>query len=253
MKKRPILIIAGLDPTGGAGVAIDIRVAAAYERPCAVAITACALQTHSRGFTVESTQTDCFTDMLTCALAAHPEAVKIGMLASEPIAEITAEALSQYPELPVVLDTVFTSTSGLNLIDKRGKAVVRKKLLPAATLITPNWGEAGELAGLKITTQSEAAEAGKSLFEQAGTPVLVTGGHSDGIPVDILVDSEGIVELPSERVRGEFRGTGCALSSMIAAELADGLPLRRAVLSARAFLAASMANSAPPYINIGRR
>ena len=104
------------------------------------------------------------------------------------------------------------------------------------------------MTGLEVNNIETGIISAKQIFKDIGTPVLVTGGHDDGAPVDILIDDAGLIELPSERVPGVFRGTGCALSSAITAELAEGRSLRRAVLSAKEFLSASLANSTPPCI-----
>jgi len=250
MKNRTLLAISGLDPTGGAGMAMDIRVATAYGFLCAPIVTGLAIQTNDEGISLEATNSKNFSLMLDCALSTKPLAVKIGMLANSPNAEIVSDKLSGISGLQVVLDTVLASSSGMPLIDVSGIEIMKKRLIPIAAVFTPNWPEASVLSGRTIESLSDAIDCAKALFDEFNSPVLLTGGHCPGKPVDILVDSDGVVELPSEKIPGSFRGTGCALSMMITAELAEGRSLRRAVLSARECLAASMANSTQPYITI---
>ncbi len=248
MNRKPIIAIAGLDPTGGAGILMDARVFAAYGRPCAGAITAIADQTHERGVEVHPTSLSVFQEMLDCALDTNPAAVKIGMLTNSDLCRIVFEKLSEKPELPTVLDPVIRSSSGMSLLDKRGVDFLKSDLIRIVDLITPNWAEAAILSGRKIVDLEAATGAGRIMFEKYGVPALVTGGHSQGDPVDILVDKAETLEFSAERVSGEFRGTGCALSSMITAELADGKLLQQAILSAKESLAAALAKSTPPYI-----
>jgi len=246
----PILSIAGLDPTGGAGILLDIAVCAARGKPCAGAVTGIAVQTHEKAIFVEPTAPRLFRSMLEAAISAEPAAIKIGMLANRTIAEIVADTLEKTAGIPVVLDPVIRSTSGLELLDTDGVAFLRQKLLQKCDIVSPNWDEAAVLTKIPVNDIKSAAVAGKQIHSDSGVAVIVTGGHASGEPVDVLVDDYGVIELPSERINGDFRGTGCVLSSMIAIELADGKSLRRAVLSAKELLAASLAKSRPPYITI---
>jgi len=226
---------------------LDARVFAAYGRPCAGAITAITVQTLDNGLSVHPIEPQLFRRNLDAALATGPEAIKIGMLGNVAITSQVADTIRDIA-IPIVLDPIIRATSGLQLLDEEGVIFLQRELLRFCNIVTPNWDEASLLTGLDVSNIGTAAVAARQIFESSDVPVLVTGGHSKSDLVDILVDDAGLIELPSDRVAGDFRGTGCALSSAIATELADGNSLRRAALSAKEFLAASLANSTPPYI-----
>ena len=248
MLSTAILVIAGLDPTGGAGIAADVRVCGARGFSSSVVVTAIANQTHDVGLTVRPLDAAVVSESLEAALSVGPAAIKIGMLANAGVVRVVADRLTALDGCPpIVVDPVMASSSGMELLDEDGLAAMVERLFPISTLVTPNWDEAAALSGIEVDSVRSAFEAG-DIIRKLAPAVLVTGGHSDGDPVDVLVDRSGRIELPSPRVDGDFRGTGCALSSLIAMELAKGKGLREAVLSAKGVLAASLARSKPPYI-----
>ncbi|HDR90960.1 MAG TPA: hydroxymethylpyrimidine/phosphomethylpyrimidine kinase [candidate division Zixibacteria bacterium] len=250
MTKPRIITIAGLDPTGGAGISADIRAAGAMGVPCGVAVTAVALQTHRTGISVEPTPEYVFRKSLEFCFAEPFGGVKIGMLGNRRIAEVVFEILDG-GNIPIVLDTIIASSSGMRLIDDAGLEFMREKLFPISSLLTPNIPECEKLTGKQITTTSEAIGAGRELFERTGTPVLLKGGHLLGNATDYLIDGSGVAEFSGVRVDKDFRGTGCALSTLITAGLALGMPLKSAIHSAKLHLAKSMAESTPPYLIFG--
>lgn len=251
MAAKPIVIIAGLDPTGGAGISMDIRAAASLNSPCAVAATGFALQAHDKGYRVEITPPEVFRKNLECCFSVDAGAVKIGMLSSGEIAETVTHLLVLHNDLPVVVDPVIESSSGMKLIDHNGLGILTKKILPIASLITPNWPECKILTGEEVDSLKKAIIAGEKLFEKTGAPVLVKGGHSCERPVDVLVEDSGITEFVGEKIAGDFRGTGCALSSLIAAGLANGDDLIFAIRKAKSSIERAMRLSNPPYLTFG--
>jgi len=248
---EPIIIIGGLDPSGGAGISMDIRAAAVFNIPCALAITGLALQTNVKGFSVEITPPEIFRSNIECCFSTPAKAVKLGMLGTGKIAEIVLAKLREYPKLPVVVDPVIYSTSGMQLIDEKGLAILVEKIFPCADLITPNWSECEILTGTKIENLESAITAGKKLYDEIGTAILVKGGHSPDMPIDVLINENEIEKFPGTRIRGNFRGTGCALATLIASGLAKGRDIQYAVRTAKKVIERGMSISSPPYLIFG--
>jgi hydroxymethylpyrimidine/phosphomethylpyrimidine kinase len=182
-------------------------------------------------------------------------AIKIGMLATSEIIEAVAEQLKALPEVPVVLDPVMVAASGDALLDEDAIETLRALLLPRASLITPNLPEAAKLLGVEdAMDEGEMRAQAEALRALGPRAVLIKGGHADSSDaVDILVDEEG--ELPLKAPRIETRnthGTGCTLSSAIAAELAKGASLREAVTRAKAYVTAALRRADELHIGKGR-
>ena len=247
MTFKTALTIGGLDPTGGAGIVADIRAFAVCGVPAGAVVAAFANQTHDRGIAVWPVDSRTFIESIDAALAIRPSAIKIGMLANSEIVRVVADRLGALENCPVVLDTVMRSSSGMELLDEAGIDAMVELLFPISTVITPNWDEAAALSGYAVDSINSSVEAGIALLKSTNA-VLVTGGHSEGDPVDLLFDSSGRAEFASARIDGNFRGTGCALSSLIAAELALGKGLRDAIYAAKKRLSAALDKSKPPYI-----
>jgi len=166
-------------------------------------------------------------------------AIKLGMLFNAEIIEVVADLLAAKPSIPVVLDPVMVATSGAVLLQPDAVASLRTRLLPRATVITPNLDEMGVLRGEVPTTVEAMEEAGKALATESGAAVVVKGGHLDATTLtDLLVMPDGTVErFTHPRIPGvNTHGSGCTLSSAIAAELAKGRPLNEAVAAALNYL-----------------
>lgn len=245
MPKIPnVLSIAGSDPSGGAGIQADLKTFSALGCYGMAALTALTAQ-NTRGVTAVHVPPPPFVGAQIDAVFADVEvaAVKIGMLASGGIVDAVARSLADWPEVPVVVDPVLVATSGDSLGDPDVVGAIRRVLLARATLITPNLPEAARLADRPIPED----EAGmRALAERLATlgarAVLVKGGHLKGREsVDALHDGERIHMLRAPRVdTRNTHGTGCSLSSAIAAYLARGLPLLAAVEQAKTFLTAAL-------------
>jgi hydroxymethylpyrimidine/phosphomethylpyrimidine kinase len=231
-----VLVVAGLDPTGGAGLVADLealRAAGARGWAVATALTAQG-PAGARGFEPVSEA------MLLAQLEAllegreRPRAVKTGMLGTPTLARTLAAALAEPPlrRAPLVVDPVLLASSGAALLALSGKTAADAlyPLLACARLVTPNLPELGALSGEDVSTDEGALRAARRLPARA---VLVKGGHRAGAPVDLLVEGRRVTRFPGRRRAGTARGTGCRLASAIAGLLARGEPLESAIRGAK--------------------
>jgi hydroxymethylpyrimidine/phosphomethylpyrimidine kinase len=171
-------------------------------------------------------------------------AVKIGMVAELAVVDAIVSGLQRWSPGPVVLDPVMVATSGDRLLSAEAVAALRAKLIPGAALITPNLPEAAALLDEPIaTTEAAIAAQGQRLLALGCPMVLIKGGHGHGPDsIDYLVSADGIIALPAPRIATEnTHGTGCSLSSAIAAELARGCDMVTAVRQAKAWVGAAIA------------
>jgi hydroxymethylpyrimidine/phosphomethylpyrimidine kinase len=239
------LTIAGSDSSGGAGIQADLKTFAALGVYGASAITALTAQ-NTRGVTgVHHVPPDFVTAQIDAVFAdLDVGAVKIGMVAEPGIVEAIASALERWRPAHVVLDPVMVATSGERLLSPDAVAALRDRLIPRATLITPNLPEAAALLD-EAAAGDEAAVAaqGRRLLALGCGAVLIKGGHGEGIDsIDYLVDRDGITPLSAPRIAtSNTHGTGCSLSSAIAAGLAKGADMASAVRDAKAFISAAIA------------
>jgi hydroxymethylpyrimidine/phosphomethylpyrimidine kinase len=162
------------------------------------------------------------------------DAVKTGMLWDAAVVKLVAKKMAEYRVSRLVVDPVIAASDGTVLLDKEGHAALQRKLLPLATVVTPNLSEAAALAGMEVGTVKEMQEAAKRICAYGVKAVLIKGGHLQGDPVDLLLDETGIQEFPSARIGvTDVHGTGCVLSAAIVTELAKGASLKEAVQRAR--------------------
>jgi hydroxymethylpyrimidine/phosphomethylpyrimidine kinase len=242
---RTALTIAGSDSGGGAGVQADLKTFGAHGVYGLSAITAVTAQNSERVSAVLALPPDIVAAQIDAVVSDFgAAATKIGMLANAGIARAVAEAIGRWQLPNVVLDTVMVAKSGDRLLDDDAIAVVRDRLMPLATIVTPNLPEAERLTGQRVTTVAEMRAAATWLVAHGARAVVVKGGHLDGPVIDVLHDGRGIVELASARVAGRHtHGTGCTFSSAIAAELARGADVRIAVERAKAYVANAIARA----------
>jgi hydroxymethylpyrimidine/phosphomethylpyrimidine kinase len=231
-----VLVVAGLDPSGGAGLLADLealREVGAAGWAVATALTAQG-PGGARGF--RPTTPDFLREQIEALLGGRerPRAVKTGMLGTAALARALAARLSEPPlaRAPLVVDPVLLASSGATLLDLAGHAPgdVLAPLLFRARLVTPNLPELAALTGLDVSTDEAAVRAARALPVHA---VLVKGGHREGAPVDLLVEGRRVTRLAGRRRAGTARGTGCRLASAIAGLLAGGEGLEAAVRGAR--------------------
>ena len=233
-----VLSIAGSDPIGGAGIQADIK---------AVTMQGCYAMTAVTALTVQNTLgvTDVM-DVPPAFIAAQidavftdvfPDAVKIGMVSNTDSIRTIAERLRFYQPKHIVVDPVMVSTSGHALLQPDAVQALCEELLPLATVITPNLPETAVLLGREVQTAGEMRTAAQELSGRFGTAVLVKGGHLSGTVADVLFADGAFHCFETERIEtSNTHGTGCTLSSAIAAGLAKGLPLAESVRNAKAYL-----------------
>lgn len=242
-----VLSIAGSDPSGGAGIQADLKAFSARGVYGMAVITALTAQNTQGVSAVHPVPPDFVAEQIRMVFAdVRVDAVKIGMIANAAIAEAVAEALSSHRHVPVVLDPVMIAKGGAALLDPQAVAALNHALLPCATLLTPNLPEAAALLGCsEAKNRAEMEDQGRRLLALGPSAVLVKGGHllAQDSP-DVLVTSDGVSWLEAQRVEtANTHGTGCTLSSALAAEIGKGrLPFEAAV-TAKAYLAAAIAAS----------
>jgi hydroxymethylpyrimidine/phosphomethylpyrimidine kinase len=235
-----VLTIAGVDPSGGAGVLADLKAFSALGAYGCGAIAALTAQ-NTRAVTGIHEVPPEFLKLQLDTLFddVRIDAVKIGMLASRELIGVVAEALRRYAPPFVVLDPVMVAKSGDRLLRAEAVDALKRELLPLATVLTPNLPEAGDLLGHAVADSPEAMrDAARSLHALGPKHVLVKGGHGSGDTlVDVLFDGDRVVELPAQRIRTRnTHGTGCTLSSAIAALLPQRPTVEAAVRDARAYV-----------------
>ena len=250
------LTIAGSDSGGGAGIQADIKTFSALGVYGASVITALTAQNTMRVEAVHVVPPDfVLAQMRAVAADLRVDAIKIGMLATAPVIEAVAEGLKDYQGVPVVLDPVMIAASGDPLLDPEAVDALRTVLIPLATLITPNLAEAAALlASSPARNEYEMAMQAWQLRDAGAKAVLVKGGHGEGATsIDILfagVEPERL-EAPRCDTRNTH-GTGCTLSSAVAAELAKGASLREAVTRAKVYVTAALERANELQIGNGR-
>jgi hydroxymethylpyrimidine/phosphomethylpyrimidine kinase len=250
------LSVAGSDSAGGAGIQADLKTFAARGVHGATAITALTAQ-NTLGVEGVHVVPSGFVLAQMKAVAADLKvgAIKIGMLATTPVIEAVAEGLKSFPGVPVVLDPVMVAATGAVLLDKEATASLKRVLMPRAVVITPNLPEVAQLLGTKeASNESEMRAQAEELKRLGAQAVLIKGGHAKGpMAVDLLLDQEGEMRLEAPRIQTRHdHGTGCTLSSAIAAELAKGATLREAVASAKTYVSAAIARADELHVGKGR-
>ena len=254
--KPTVLTIAGSDPSGGAGIQGDLKTFAALGAYGMAAITAITVQ-NTRGVTrVEALEPDLVGAQIDAVLAdISPDAIKIGMLATGAIVRVVADALEAFRRrkgiVPIVLDPVLAATQGGALLEDAAIDDLKRRLVPLAAVITPNAVEAARLTGLRVRSVEQAGAAARQLVEMGAASAIVTGGHLDGPPVDVLYDGERVVLIEGARIdTADTHGTGCAFASAIATYLAKGDRLETAAREAKRFVAEAIARA--PRLGHGR-
>ncbi|WP_017931768.1 bifunctional hydroxymethylpyrimidine kinase/phosphomethylpyrimidine kinase [Robiginitomaculum antarcticum] len=236
-----ILIIAGSDSGGGAGIQADIKTCAAFGVYSATAITAITAQNTLGVQAVEALSPALVTAQIKSVLTdIGADVVKIGMLANREIIDAVADALEQYaPEASIVLDPVMVATSGDRLLDENAVEALKSRLIPMAEVITPNVPEAVALTGLPCSDLEELQAAGHALIKMGAFSALMKGGHLDtgAMMHDLIVTEEGTTYMSGPKIRSRHtHGTGCTLASALACGLAAGASLEDAAQAAKDFV-----------------
>jgi hydroxymethylpyrimidine/phosphomethylpyrimidine kinase len=238
---RKAMTIAGSDSGGGAGIQADLKTFAAHGVYGTCAVTAVTAQSTRGVFAIAEVPEEVVIAQIDVTLediGAH--AVKTGMLSAASIVEVVANRLEAWG-LPLVVDPVMVAKSGDHLLQPNAVKIVKRDLLPLATVVTPNVPEAEVLTGMEITTLDAAREAAKAISALGPKVVVVKGGHLPGEPVDVIWDGSGFHELRAERIETTAtHGTGCTFSAAIAANLALGLDPLAAIAAAKRYLTAAL-------------
>ena len=244
VKRQPIaLTLAGVDSSGGAGVAVDMVTFNALGVQGKCVVTAVTAQSRKAVWGVQGTRPAIITAQLEAAFSERqPVVAKSGMLHSSGVVEAVAEFWDQR-RTPLVVDPVLASSSGTTLLNPPGVRALKRRLLPLAKVVTPNVPEAEALSGMFIKSSEDMRQAARAIHEMYGCAAVITGGHLRGKDIlEVLYDGRDEYEFAAPRLRGgPWRGTGCRFASAVAAELAQGNSLSAAVGEATQWVSAALA------------
>jgi hydroxymethylpyrimidine/phosphomethylpyrimidine kinase len=247
------LTIAGSDSSGGAGIQADLKTFAALGVYGASVITALTAQNTQGVSGIHAVPAEFVTAQIDAVFSdLAVGAVKIGMVAQPDVMDAIVAGLTRWSPKHVVLDPVMVATSGDRLLANEAVEALRSKLIPCADVITPNLPEAAALLdGPMASSEAAIQEQGRRLLAFGCKAVLIKGGHGEGSEsIDYLVDANGMIALAAPRVATKnTHGTGCSLSSAIAAGLARGETMEAAVRNAKAFVGAAI--SAADRFSVG--
>lgn len=233
------LTIAGSDSCGGAGIQADLKSFSANGVYGMSVITAITAQNTMGVFGIQDINPEMIESQIDVIFDdIRVDAIKIGMVSKIESIKAISKSLRRIYKLPkIVLDPVMISKSGFNLLSKDAKDTLVKELFPLATLVTPNLPEAEEILGIEIKTLDDMKAAALKLKELGPKAVLVKGGHLEGEATDLLFDGKEFIILPQERINTTHtHGTGCTLSSAIAANLAKNMTMEEAVREGKRYI-----------------
>ena len=238
MKKKTALTIAGSDCSGGAGIQADLKTMTMNGVYAMSAITALTAQNTTGVRGIQESTPDFLKQQLDAVFEdIYPDAVKIGMVASTELICVIADRLRHYGAKNVVVDPVMVATSGAALMKTDAVETLIAELLPISTLVTPNIPEAEVLSGMKIEREEDMVAAAKKIGDNFHCAVLLKGGHSINDANDLLYADGELTWFAGKRIPNpNTHGTGCTLSSAIAANLAKGFPLTESVRRAKAYI-----------------
>ena len=248
---KSVLTIAGSDSSGGAGIQADIKTIAAHRLFAQSVITALTAQNTTGVYGVHDVPPGFVAQQIDVVFDdIRPDAVKIGMVSSPEIVSAIAEALVRNKAANIVVDPVMVATSGSELASSDAVVALREKLIPLATVITPNMPEAEALFGARIATRADQEQAACEIAQATGVAVLVKGGHGENDANDVLGHPNGETTwFEGERIDNpNTHGTGCTLSSAIACGLAQGLTLVDSIAQAKRYITGALA----VQLNLGR-
>jgi len=239
---KTALTIAGSDSSGGAGIQADIKTITLNGVYAMSAITALTAQNTVGVRSIMESTPDFLKDQIDAVFEdIYPNAVKIGMVSSAELIEVIAERLHYYGAKNIVVDPVMVATSGSELMKSSAVSALTKKLLPLATLVTPNIPEAEVLSGRTIATKEEMLSIAKCIGDCYGSAVLLKGGHRVSDANDLLYANGEYKWFCGKRIDNpNTHGTGCTLSSAIAANLAKGYDLAHSVKLAKEYVSGAL-------------
>jgi hydroxymethylpyrimidine/phosphomethylpyrimidine kinase len=245
--KKMALTIAGSDPTGGAGLQMDLKVFAHFGLHGMAVPAALTVQSTEGVDHVEEVGETLLRKQLEFLLSdMTPDAVKTGMLYTAHAVETAAEMVKKFGLKNLVVDPVAVSSSGKSLEEGGALDAMREKLFPLASVITPNLYEALLFTGESMETDASVEDAARKLKDMGPGAVIITGGHLEGKTEDLFFDGGEFYRIGGEDLEGEFHGTGCAYSSAIAAALALGDAPLEAARRAKSFIEGAIRRSFKP-------
>ena len=233
-----VLSIAGFDPTSGAGVSADVKTAAAFKCYALSVISAITVQNSSGVSDVRAIDAELFKKQMENLLSDVPvQAVKTGLLMPAENIMIAAKILSSRGIGKIVVDPIISSSSGFSFQGEEEIAAMKKYLLPAAEVITPNINEASILTGIRVFDLETMKEAAKQIYALGVKYVVIKGGHLEGAATDLLYDGKRFNLFDAPRTKtANFHGLGCAYSMALACLLAKGEQVYNAVDGAKKYI-----------------
>lgn len=249
--EHSVLAIAGLDPSGGAGLAADLKTISSFRHYGAAVATSITAQNTVGVQAIYDLPMEFVAGQIESVVSDMEfRAVKIGMLGTARTVSIVASLIESLGLRQVVVDPVIRSTSGTPLLEKKGIPVLKERLLPCADVITPNMEEASILTGMGVADLPSMKEAARALHAMGPRYVVVTGGHLSGRAIDVLYDGDRMAIFDSSRIAGgNTHGIGCTFSTAIACLLAHGATVAEAVDGAKRYV--SRAAAGGPKIGKG--
>lgn len=241
-KMKTALTIAGSDCSGGAGIQADIKTMTMNGVYAMSAITALTAQNTTGVTGIMEVEPEFLEKQLDMVFEdIRPDAVKIGMVSSEELIDAISRKLEEYRAEHVVVDPVMVATSGAALLKPEAVNALTEKLLPAAEVITPNIPEAEILSGMKIEDEEGMCRAAEMISEKYSCAVLLKGGHNINDANDLLYSDGNLTWFRGKRIdNSNTHGTGCTLSSAIAANLAKGFSLEESVRRAKEYISGAL-------------
>lgn len=247
---KTALTIAGSDSSGGAGIQADLKTMMAHHVYGMSAITALTAQNTTGVSSIIEVSPKFLEDQIDAIFNdIRPDAVKIGMVASKSLIEVISKCLQSYKAQHIVVDPVMVATSGAKLISDEAVDILKEKLFPMAELLTPNIPEAEILSGLSIKTKEDMIEAAQQISNTYHCAVLCKGGHQLNDANDLLYNEGNYKWFIGKRIDNpNTHGTGCTLSSAIAANLAKGYSLEASVENAKRYISGAL----EAMLNLGK-
>jgi len=255
MAEKILLTIAGYDPSGGAGILLDLKVFASFGFKGMAVLTSLTAQNTRLVQEVRCLPPDfIWSQYQTLAQEFSFSGIKIGMICSSANLEIIQKILRANANIPKVIDPIFKASTGTWLLQKEALSAYLEKMEGLVTLLTPNLEEASLLTGIKIKSQGDLKEAAQKIFLDSNIPCLITGGHRPGPKTDLLFDGQKFHFFQQPEIKKKVHGSGCFLSSAILVYLAQGEKLtgacsQAAKLTHRAFKKAVRIGQGQHYIN----
>ena len=244
MKCKTALTIAGSDCSGGAGIQADIKTMTMNGVYAMSAITAMTAQNTTGVKAIQESTPEFLKQQLDAVFEdIYPDAVKIGMVSSSELIRVIADRLAYYGARNIVVDPVMVASSGSALMKSEAVRALTEELLPAASLVTPNIPEAQVLSGMIIESKEDMSTAAKQISDSCHCAVLLKGGHSINDANDLLYADGKEIWFYGKRIDNpNTHGTGCTLSSAIAANLAKGFSLKEAVQRAKDYISGALSD-----------